>query len=229
MRMDMELVVFDMAGTTVHDEDSVNRCIREAMRAAGLVVAPADVNAVMGLPKPEAIAILVEKCGRIGEFADRLGAIHRDFVARSQEFYRDDPSVHEVPGAARVFERLKRAGIRVALNTGFDRSITGVVLDRLGWSRSDLIDATISSDEVARGRPHPDMIFELMRRMSVSDPTRVGKVGDTPADLEEGRNAGCGLVIGVTRGTHRRDELARHVHTHLIETIADLPGLLGLA
>ena len=85
----IELVVFDMAGTTVHDEDSVNRCVRDALAAAGLVVTPAEVNRVMGLPKPEAIAILVERSGRRADLADRLEAIHRDFVARSIAFYRE--------------------------------------------------------------------------------------------------------------------------------------------
>ncbi len=224
----IELVVFDMAGTTVYDEDSVNRCVRDALGGAGLAVTPAEVNEVMGLPKPEAIAILVERSGRLGDLADQLGAIHRDFVARSLAFYRTDPSVREIPSTTRVFERLQRAGIRVALNTGFDRPITSVILDRLGWSGSPLIDATICSDEVPRGRPHPDMIVELMRRTQVGDARRVAKVGDTPADLEEGANAGCGLIVGVTQGTHRRHELERHPHTHLIETIADLPDLLGL-
>jgi phosphonatase-like hydrolase len=224
----IELVVFDMAGTTVHDEGSVNRCVRDALGAAGLAVTPAEVNEVMGLPKPEAIAILVERAGRLGDLADRLAAIHHDFVARSMAFYREDPSVREIPSATRVFENLQRAGIRVALNTGFDRAITSVILDRLGWSGSPLIDATICSDEVPRGRPHPEMILELMTRTQVVDSQRVAKVGDTPADLEEGHNARCGLIIGVTLGTHRRHELEPHPHTHLIDTIADLPDLLGL-
>jgi phosphonatase-like hydrolase len=224
----IDLVVFDMAGTTVNDEDSVNRCLRDALAAAGLVVEAAEVNRVMGLSKPRAIAMLVERLGRRNELADRLEEIHRDFVQRSLAFYRNDPSVREISGATRVFERLQRAGVRVALNTGFDRSITGAILDRLGWRGNSLIDATVSSDEVGRGRPHPDMIFELMRRLRVDDPKRVAKVGDTPADLEEGHTAGCGLVIGVTKGTHRRDELERYPHTHLIDTVADIPDVLGL-
>ncbi len=132
----IELVVFDMAGTTIHDEDSVNRCLREALGAAGLVVTPAEVNSVMGIRKPDAIATLVERSGRLGELGERLDAIHRDFVARSIAFYQHDPTVHEIPGATRVFERLKRAGIKVALNTGFDRTITDVILERLEWSRN---------------------------------------------------------------------------------------------
>ena len=220
----IELVVFDLAGTTVNDEDSVNRCLRDALAAAGSKVTPAEVDAVMGLPKPKAIALLLERQGRLGELGPRLEAIYRDFVDRSIAFYREDPTVREIPGASRVFELLSQAGIQVALNTGFNRAITDVILERLNWSSH----ASISSDEVAEGRPFPDMIRELMRRMGIEDPQRVVKVGDTPADLEEGRNAGCGMVVGVTRGTHSRAELESYPHTHLIETVADVPALLGL-
>ena len=81
--MDIELVVFDMAGTTVNDDDSVNRCLRASLAAAGLSVTAAQVNAVMGLPKPEAIAILIEQSGSSDELRDQVDAIHDDFVARS--------------------------------------------------------------------------------------------------------------------------------------------------
>jgi phosphonatase-like hydrolase len=225
---EIELVVFDMAGTTVNDEDAVSRCVREALGVAGLAVSAADVNRVMGLPKPVAISMLIEENGRSADLGPRLEAIHGDFVARSIAFYRTDPSVREVEGASSVFELLRRSGVRVALNTGFDRAITDVILGRLGWSGGGPIDATIASDEVERGRPHPEMIRELMRRFGVGKASRVAKVGDTPADLEEGTNAGCGLVIGVTSGSHSGEELASFPHTHLIESIRDLPPLMGL-
>jgi phosphonatase-like hydrolase len=225
---DIALVVFDIAGTTVNDDDSVNRCLRGALSAAGLEVTAAQVNAVMGLKKPEAIASLIDQSPLRDELQERVDPIHRDFVARSIEFYTRDPSVHEIPGASRVFESLKRSGILVALDTGFNRSITQVILDRLDWSHNGLIDATICSDEVRRGRPHPDMIETLMSRLEVADPKRVAKIGDTPSDLEEGHHAGCGLVVGVTAGTHTRLELERYPHHHLIKTIADFPELLGL-
>jgi phosphonatase-like hydrolase len=225
---EIEMVVFDMAGTTVNDEDAVNRCVREALGAAGLAVSAADVNRVMGLPKPVAISMLIEENGRGADLGQRLEAIHGDFVARSIAFYRTDPSVREVEGASRVFERLRRSGVRVALNTGFDRAITDVILGRLGWSAGAPIDATIASDEVALGRPHPEMIRALMSRLGVGRASRVAKVGDTPADLEEGTNAGCGLVIGVTSGSHSREELASFPHTHLIDSIRDLPALIRI-
>ena len=182
----------------------------------------------MGLPKPEAISILVKNSEMQDLLGDQIQAIHRDFVARSIAFYQHDPSVYEIEGTTRVFQTLQRAGILVALNTGFDRSITQVILDRLGWSQNRSIDASISSDEVPRGRPHPDMIRALMDRLGIADPRRVAKVGDTPADLLEGDHAGCGLIVGVTHGTHTRQQLEPYPHTCLIDTIAGFPGLIGL-
>jgi len=143
-------------------------------------------------------------------------------------FYREDPGVREVPGAGATFACLKRSGIKVALNTGFSRDIVQVLLDRLGWEEQGLVDASVASNEVARGRPHPDMIQHLMRQLGIPDPGRVAKVGDTPVDLLEGHNAGCGLIVGVTEGTHTREQLEPFPHHHLIGTVAELPPLLGL-
>ena len=89
--MNIELVVFDMAGTTVNDDDSVNRCLRASLAAAGLSVTAAQVNAVMGLPKPSAIAILIEqsalrdRAARSGRCDPRRfrGAVDRVLQARS--------------------------------------------------------------------------------------------------------------------------------------------------
>ena len=61
----------------------------------------------------------------------------------------------------------------------------------------------------------------------MTDAARVAKVGDTVADLaEEGTNAGCGMVIGVTSGTHTADELRPHIATHLLASVAEVPELV---
>jgi phosphonatase-like hydrolase len=227
--MEIELVVFDMAGTTVHDGDAVNSCFRDSLTAAGLKVDRAAVAAVMGLPKREALRRLIERSSKREELADQLDAIHQDFVARMVHWYQTDPDVREVPGAATTFGKLRATGIKVALDSGFSRDIARVILDRLGWERQGLIDASVMSDEVARGRPDPDMIHLLMARLGVRDSRKVAKVGDTPVDLAEGMAAHCGLVVGVTSGTHTREQLLAWPHTHLIESVVDVPALLGRA
>jgi phosphonatase-like hydrolase len=222
--MRVQLVVFDLAGTTVNDPGAVNGCFRAALEAAGVRAAAAAVNAVMGLPKPEAIRRLVEGSPQ----AEKVDAIHADFVERMNRFYATDPAVCEIKGTTAVFKRLRAAGVKVAANSGFSRSVLRVLLGRLGWERAGLIDGSVASDEVPRGRPHPDMIFHLMKLLGVTESAAVAKVGDTPADLAEGTAAGCGLVVGVTEGTHTRDQLACHPHTHLIANVNELPDLLDL-
>jgi phosphonatase-like hydrolase len=226
--MPIELVVFDMAGTTVSDNDAVARSFQGALRDAGLEVSRPAVNAVMGLHKPEAIRRLIDAAPPGTRVTKSVAQVHADFVARMIHFYRTDMGVCEIPGTTQAFKRLRKADVKIALDSGFSRDIANVIIARLGWTIPGLVDACVTSDEVARGRPYPDMIQLLMRRLDVQAAANVVKVGDTPADLEEGARAGCGRVVGVTRGSHTREELARYPHTDLIDTVADLPALLGL-
>jgi phosphonatase-like hydrolase len=224
----IELMVFDMAGTTVSEGGAVYECLRDTLEANGLSVKAGSLNEVKGMDKYEALRILIERSDMREELLPGLDAIHEDFVERMIEFYRNAPTVVETPGASETFRRLRRAGVKVALNTGFSRDIAQTLIDRLGWERDELIDASVTSDEVDRGRPHPDMIQFLMLKLGVTDPRRVAKVGDTPADLLEGRNSGCGLIVGVTGGSSEREQLERYPHDHLIGSVAELPTLLGV-
>jgi len=221
----IKLIVFDMAGTTVYDGDAVNASFRAALAKAGVQVDPAVVNTVMGLPKPEAIRLLLAQAGRaIRE--EEVQTIHDDFVQRMRDYYKSDPAVREIPGAVAAFAALRRAGVKVALNTGFSRSVADALLARLGWRAPEVIDAAIASDDVPRGRPHPDMIQMLMRRLGIDDPRQVAKVGDTKADLEEGANAACGLNIGVTTGSFTREQLLACPHSHIVESVAEVSALV---
>ena len=221
----IELVVFDMAGTTVHDGDAVNESFRAALAAFGVGTDAAFVNTVMGLHKPDAIRILLDRAGR-NPSANEVDAIHEDFVKRMRNYYATDAAVREIPGATSAFATLRRAGVKIALNTGFNRAVADVLLGRLGWRAPAVIDADVTSDEVPHGRPEPDMIRLLMRRLGVRDSGAVAKVGDTRADLEEGANAGCGLNIGVTTGSYTREQLEVHPHTHIVTSVADVPELI---
>ena len=220
-----------MAGTTVRDDDSVNTCLREALAAGQVEVSRDEVNTVMGMAKPAAIHLLIDRKQPHGRPVSqaRVEEIHDDFLRRMVCFYRTAPQVEPMPHAYPALCRLKEAGLRLALDTGFSRPIVNVILERLGWSDGMLFDATVASDEVPRGRPHPDLILKAMQLTGVADPRAVAKVGDTPSDLQEGTAAGCGLVIGVTNGTHTREQLAAHLHTHLIPSLAELPALVEFA
>ncbi|MFX8957476.1 HAD family hydrolase, partial [Acinetobacter baumannii] len=84
--------------------------------------------------------------------------------------------VGPIDGAEQTFATLRAAGVKVALDTGFSREITTVILERLGWDETHL-DGAVSSDEVPRGRPFPDMIQHHMDRLGITDFQRVAKIG----------------------------------------------------
>ena len=227
--MHVELVVFDIAGTTIYDGDAVHTCLGNAIARAGVPTTRGDINAVMGMPKPIAISTLVAARRHAPPGLEEVARIYAEFEALMIDHYRHGLDVRETDGASAAFRALRARGIKVALDTGFHRRITDVILERLGWG-SDTLDVTVSSDEVPQGRPHPDMIWRAMELTGIHDTARVAKVGDTPADLQEGDAASCGLVVGVTTGSHTREELARHPHTHLIASLTELiPIVDGLA
>jgi phosphonatase-like hydrolase len=227
--MHIRLTVFDVAGTTVLDDDAVIEEVQSALAAGSVRVLRPSIKAVMGMPKPAAIRHLLCAHATFAapEIDHRADEIHSTFMQRVIERYRSDPMIRPVPEAADVFSRLRAAGIRVALDTGFNRAVLDVLLARLGWDRS-VVDVTVASDEVEQGRPHPHMIHRAMQLTGVADPLQVAKIGDTPADIEEGLGAGCGLVIGVTYGTHSRVEFERF-DVPLIDRLTDLLPLVGAA
>ena len=158
--------------------------------------------------------------------SEEIELIHQDFIKRMIHLYQTDRRVKEIDGASELFERLRQKGIKVGLDTGFSRDIAQTIIARLGWEEK--IDASVTSDEVANGRPAADMGLKLMDLLSVSDPKTVVKVGDTASDLGEGQALGVAFNIGVCSGAYSREQLEAEQHTHVLDSIRELPKVLGL-
>src|SRR5262245_38078975 len=109
----IELVVFDMAGTTVAEGGAVYTCLRDTLAANGLELPANGIHEVKGMDKYEALRILIERSAMREQLLPGLDVIHEDFVSRMIEFYRADPSVGETPGASQTFRRLRQAGVKI--------------------------------------------------------------------------------------------------------------------
>jgi phosphonatase-like hydrolase len=219
---DVHLVVFDMAGTTVRDDGQVPRAFAAALARHGVALTDEQIAAVRGSSKREAVRQFVPAGPNHARVA---GAIYTSF---RQELEREfnECGVRSVSGAAALFEWLRHNGTRVALNTGFDRDVTRLLVAALGWERH-VVDAVVCADDVPQGRPAPDLILEAMRVTKVVAPAGVANVGDTALDLEAGHNARVRWNIGVLTGAHDRARLSRAPHTHIVESIVDLPRLFA--
>ncbi len=227
--MSIKLAIFDMAGTTVRDFDNVHEALQEALSYENIIVTRDEVNAVMGMPKPVAIEILMKKELPVKQVTKSLiDKVYSRFELIMIDFYKTDPHVTEKDGAEKLFRLLKSKNIRVGIDTGFSRAIADTIIERLGWVEKQLIDFSVTSDEVSKGRPHPDMVFKAMDYFQISDPADVMKVGDTASDMEEGRNAGCRYVVGITSGAFTENELLKTPHTHLVSHLSEIPASIGI-
>lgn len=227
--MNYQLVVFDMAGTTVKDNKDVHRILQSAMRKHGIEITIDDANEVMGIPKPVAIRkLLAKRYEGTKPITDLwIDEIHRQFVSEMIRFYEEDPAVVEREGVSETFRNLKANGVKVAIDTGFDRQIADAILKRLGWREKGLIDVSVTSNEVKFGRPYGDMIFKAMKETGVLEPKKVVKVGDTISDLQQGRAAACGLIVGITSGAFSAEDLKTEHPHHVIGEISELLDLMN--
>ncbi len=222
-----ELVVLDMAGTTIDDGQQVYRVLGETARAHGASPSEAEIARWHGASKHEALRELLTPRFGIPPSDAELQTVVADFQSRLSAAYADQPP-RPLPGVPEALAALRDRGVKVALTTGFDRVIVESLISALGWEGAAVADTVVCGSDVPAGRPAPYMIFRAMERLGVTDVARVLVAGDTPRDLEAGTNSGAAMVVGVLSGASDAVELGAHRHTHLLPSVADLSGLLGV-
>jgi phosphonatase-like hydrolase len=219
----VRLVVLDVGGTIIQDRGDVPESLRKALANHGITATSAEIDNWRGASKREIVRHFVQ-LRTLPPEVDReklTEAIYADFSAQVNEAYSTVPPI---AGAEEAFRSLRRSGFLLATTTGFDREITTSIFRRLGWQ--EYFEATITSDDVAQGRPSPFMIFHAMEAARVDGVLEAVTVGDTPLDLQAGTNAGLRGVVGVLSGAGTSERLSREPHTHILPSVADLPALL---
>lgn len=223
----VDLVVLDMAGTTIDDGQQVYKVLGETAIANGVPAAQIDINRWHGAAKHEALREMLTATAGTPPSDDVLEAVVGDFRSRLSAAYAAQPPT-VLPGVADALAQLRSAGVKIALTTGFDRDIVNVLLPPLGWDGDAVADTIVCGSDVAAGRPAPYMIYRSMEHVGITDISRVLVAGDTPRDLESGTNAGAGHIVGVLSGASDTAELGSYRHTHLLPSVAELPALLDI-
>lgn len=208
--MNPELVVLDMAGTTVADD--------------GLIIVRAFVEA-MG--SDEHLGYVMETMGQSKITVFRT--ILKDETAAQQANLAFEKAYaglldlcEPITGAEDVIRSLREDGVKVALTTGFSSAIHQAILDVLGWH--DLADLALAPGESVRSRPCPDLVLAAALRLEVTDVRRVAVSGDTPSDVLTGLRASASVVAGVLTGTATPADLAQA--TQVLDSVRDLPAVL---
>jgi phosphonatase-like hydrolase len=216
----LELVIFDLAGTTIDVGEGIAHLLRITLQACGVALTDRQIAAVRGASKREAIAALLA-----AHAPDRLPDLDAVYARFREGLDATTRAFRPIAGAEAAIGQLRARGLRIAFNTGFDAATATRILDAVGWTR--LAEVVVCGDEVPAGRPAPYLIFRAMERSRVTSVHRVATVGDTVLDLEAGWNAGVAMNVGVWSGAHSRARLAAAPHTHLVATASEVLTLIG--
>jgi phosphoglycolate phosphatase len=189
-----DLIAFDWDGTLFDSTKIIVRCIQRAVVDVGGEM-PTDKAAsyVIGMGLMQALAHAAPDVPK--EKYPELGARYRHHYIAHQ----DDLSLFD--GVLPMLDALKERHHWLAVATGKSRRGLDDALHSV--QLKGRFDGSRTADET-EGKPHPLMLFELMREFGV-DPERTLMIGDTTHDLQMAVNAGCASV-GVSYGAHEPGE-----------------------
>lgn len=255
MSTKIKAVIFDWAGTVVdYGCFAPIHALDKAFAEKEVKVTTEEVREPMGLLKRDHI-IEILKMKRVQEvWQDKYNRTpnEADIDSLYQSFEKNLFEVlHQfaepLPGVIDVVYELKQQNIKVGSTSGYTRKMMNVVA-RHARNNGYAPDYIVTADEVEKGRPAPNMIFENMKKLDVYPPSRVVKVGDTVSDIKAGKNAGV-WSVGVIKGSselalteqevNQLSEEAYEKHAalvtdryneagadYVIENIAELPTVL---
>ncbi len=218
-----DLIVFDWDGTLFDSTAIIAHCIQAAVvDVGGTMPSREQASHVIGLNLMQALAhaapdVPKEKYPLLGE------RYRHHFFAKQDEISLFD-------GVIELLTELKRQHYWVTVGTGKSRRGLDDILQRsialqdgVQAKLASLFDGSRTADET-RGKPHPQMLLELMREFGV-DSSRTLMVGDTTHDLQMAANAGVNAV-GVSYGAHEADFLHTCQPLAVVHSVAELRAWL---
>lgn len=233
----IKLIVFDLSGTTVQDDNAVAQCLYQGASKFGIQASLDDFQKTIGTNKIKLYEfmiardhgqdVLIEDLEKYDfpEYHSMALEVFHYYSHLMVSYYKNE--VRPMPGAEETFKWCHQNGILVATDTGFHDDVNTAIMEGLQWTQNGLVDISIDVEDTNEvGRPTPFMIYHAMFKLDVQNIHQVIKIGDTPADLLSGYNAGCIGNIGVLSGANSFDILSHYPHTHIIESIANLPRLI---
>lgn len=224
--MQIQCVVFDMAGTTVNENNLVYKTLQAALNHYNI---PVDLNHVLlygaGKEKFQAIKDIISNSPYALDEIVQLEAFNY-FLAQLDIAYTDF-DVTPMQGAEQVFTTLKQSDVKVVLNTGYNRATAENLLKKLGWSEGQQIDLLVTASDVLHNRPMPDMILYAKNKLLIADTKQMAKIGDSCIDIEEGKNAGCLLNIGITTGAQTETQLMEAKPDYIVHSLSEILEILS--
>jgi len=217
-------VLFDLDGTLLDTVADIAQALNGALRAQELgSLTVEEVRGFIG----RGVQVLIERAlARLGAPAARAGRVLADFEAQHARLeQRGELSARVYPGVAAGLAALHAAGLPLALVTNKPARAARDLLS--ARKLAPWIAAVVGGDSGLPRKPHPDPLLAACGQLGVA-PAHALMVGDSRVDVEAARAAGL-LVVCVPYGYNEGSDPRALPADAIIESIAELPGLLGLA
>ena len=207
----IEAVVFDLDGVLLQSEEVWDAVRERYVRDRGGRYDEKVQRAMMGMSAPEWSRFLHDEAG----VPDDPDSINRAVVERMLEAYRHELPL--LPGAKEAVRRTATA-LPLALASSSNREVFEEVLELAGLE--NCFRATVSSEEVERGKPAPDVYLEAARRLGV-EPERCTAVEDSHAGIRSAKSAGM-RVIAIPNASYPPDDEALELADVVLESLDEL-------
>lgn len=226
MKKAIKMLVLDMAGTTVNENNIVYKTLQTAINIVGnYQLSLGDVlKHGAGKEKLQAIRTVLKNCLDVDD--DKLALQIFEVFRKELKVAYKEQEIYPNAHAEQLFAALKERELIGVLNTGYDRQTAEFLMKKLNWKVGRDVDALITATDVTKGRPEPDMIDLARTKFGISDAAQVIKIGDSIIDIEEGRCAGCALSIGITTGAHTAVQLKQADADYILDDLLEIISII---
>ncbi len=212
----IKAVLFDMIGTTVKtvDSDFILTSFRNAFQSQQVLVDEKIITSNRGKSKISMIKeVLIQQNASI-ELAEPIYESFKNSIHTGLDNFFENEE------AEKVFSFLKQKNIKIGIGTGLSVSLFDEIYNHLDWRRHDF-DYIGISESIGKSRPDPAMIFDMMDKLNIFSSRQVLKVGDTIADIKEGKNANTYTAV-ILAGTQETETLRAESPDFVLSALSDL-------
>ncbi len=207
--------IFDIDGTIMDSHDGHYHAWDRTTRAHGATYTKEEIVKHFGKTTAQiAIELLHLTDPAIIESVSREKASY---------FLEEIPNLKLFDGVIEVFKKIKKAGALLCLASSNERNVIEKII--ADFKLTALVDASVSLDDITRGKPDPEMILKSAQKLHL-DPRECVMIGDTAYDIQAGQRAGCGSTIAVLTGVFTREQLEPQKPSLIIPHVKDLLPLL---
>lgn len=212
----IKAVLFDLIGTTVktRNPDFIADCFKEAFRQHEVMAIEDIIRNNRGRNKLTMIHEILKQQNAPAHLAM---PVHQSF---NEVLQNNLDNFSEAEGLGEMIFFLKKRNIKIGIGSGLSQELFIEIYNHLGWEKYEL-DYTGTSETTGKSRPDPAMIFDMMKSLKIVSPEEVLKVGDTAADIQEGKNAGAFTAV-ILAGTQDENILKNESPDFVLNNLTDI-------